>query len=109
MKKKSYQKPLMISEKFVPQEYVAACIPDVNWRPKPNATPFASNSHFWIDSNNNTLLDSDEKTKNNRVTCNSSGTLPKNETGFYIFEDDSETRLFAFRINGQSVVAYELD
>lgn len=24
MKKKSYQKPLMVSEEFVPQEYVAA-------------------------------------------------------------------------------------
>lgn len=49
MKKKSYQKPLMVSEEFVPQEYVAACSPDISWRPKPNATPYSSDSHFWID------------------------------------------------------------
>ena len=30
MKKKSYQKPLMVSEEFVPQEYVAACSPDIS-------------------------------------------------------------------------------
>lgn len=34
MKKKSYQKPLMVSEEFVPQEYVAACSPDISWQPK---------------------------------------------------------------------------
>ena len=33
MKKKSYQKPLMVSEEFVPQEYVAACSPDISWQP----------------------------------------------------------------------------
>ena len=47
--KKSYQKPLMVSEEFVPQEYVAACSPDISWQPKPNATPYSSDSHFWID------------------------------------------------------------
>lgn len=41
MKKKSYQKPLMVSEEFVPQEYVAACCPDISWQPKPNATPYS--------------------------------------------------------------------
>jgi len=56
MKKKSYQKPLMVSEEFVPQEYVAACSPDISWQPKPNATPYSSDSHFWIDKNNNGIL-----------------------------------------------------
>ena len=61
MKKKSYQKPLMVSEEFVPQEYVAACSPDISWQPKPNATPYSSDSHFWIDKNNNGILDTNEQ------------------------------------------------
>ena len=56
MKKKSYQKPLMVSEEFVPQEYVAACSPDISWQPKPNATPYSSDSHFWIDIHATTVV-----------------------------------------------------
>ena len=69
MKKKSYQKPLMVSEEFVPQEYVAACSPDISWQPKPNATPYSSDSHFWIDKNNNGILDTNEQINSNRYTC----------------------------------------
>ena len=76
MKKKSYQKPLMVSEEFVPQEYVAACSPDISWQPKPNATPYSSDSHFWIDKNNNGILDTNEQINSNRYTCDNSGALP---------------------------------
>lgn len=47
MKKKSYQKPLMVSEEFVPQEYVAACSPDISWQPKPNATHLIQVIHIF--------------------------------------------------------------
>ncbi len=79
MKKKSYQKPLMVSEEFVPQEYVAACSPDISWQPKPNATPYSSDSHFWIDKNNNGILDTNEQINSNRYTCDNSGALPNGE------------------------------
>ena len=86
MKKKSYQKPLMVSEEFVPQEYVAACSPDISWQPKPNATPYSSDSHFWIDKNNN-----------------------GGEKGQYVFEDTSKERLFAYKTKGNSIIVYKLD
>ena len=55
-----------LSEEFVPQEYVAACSPDISWQPKPNATPYSSDSHFWIDKNNNGILDTNEQINSNR-------------------------------------------
>ena len=85
MKKKSYQKPLMVSEEFVPQEYVAACSPDISWQPKPNATPYSSDSHFWIDKNNNGILDTNEQINSNRYTCDNSGALPNGAKGQYVF------------------------
>lgn len=86
MKKKSYQKPLMVSEEFVPQEYVAACSPDISWQPKPNATPYSSDSHFWIDKNNNGILDTNEQINSNRYTRDNSGALPNGEKGQYVLK-----------------------
>lgn len=109
MKKKSYQKPLMVSEEFVPQEYVAACSPDISWQPKPNATPYSSDSHFWIDKNNNGILDTNEQINSNRYTCDNSGALPNGEKGQYVFEYPSKERLFAYKTKGNSIIVYKLD
>lgn len=109
MKKKSYQKPLLVSEEFVAQQYVAACSPDISWQPKPNATPYSSGSHFWIDTNDNGILDTNERDKSNRYTCDQSGARPNGEKGRYVFEDPSGERLFAYRTKGQSIIVYKLD
>lgn len=109
MKKKVYQKPLLVSEEFVAQQYVAACSPDISWKPKPNATPYSSDSHFWIDTDNDGILDPKERVQSNRFTCDNSGALPNGEKGQYVFEDPSEERLFAYKTKGQSIIVYKLD
>lgn len=108
MKKKVYQKPLLVSEEFVAQQYVAACMPTSEWRPIEGATAIPNNMHLFRDSNNNKQLDPIEAKNNNKVTSNSSGTAP-DVIPFYAFEEHTHKMYLVYQINGNSVVGYELD
>lgn len=108
MKKKVYQKPLLVSEEFVAQQYVAACMPTVDWRPIEGAPTIPNHMHLYLDSNNNKLLEPDEEKDNNKVTANSSGTPPE-VIPHYAFEVDSHKMYLVYPTNGNSVVGYELN
>ena len=62
MGKKAYSKPLVLAEKFIPQNYIAACSPDqtyVTYQFWCNAG--SGNYKVWLDSNNNGTLDSQDR------------------------------------------------
>ncbi len=109
MKKKVYQKPLLVSEEFVAQQYVAACTPTSEWRPKGDAIAIANNMHLYKDLNNNKQLDQNEAKDNNKVTADSSGSAP-NVTPFYAFDVNPPHKMYlVYPTKANSVVGYELD
>ena len=108
MEKKNYVKPILNSEAFVPQTYVAACIPTKEWRPKGEATAIENNMHLYKDTNGNFILDENEKRDNNKVTADSSDSAPE-VVPFYAFDVDTLKKYLVYSTKANSVVGYELE
>ena len=109
MKKKVYEKPMLTTEEFVPNEYVAVCPPGEYI--KGQQGKIQPSWHGWIDSGPNKVSDKhyDKAYDNVQITSNNSGKEPEPGTpGIWIW-DQSGTQLYiAYQLqNDKQYVFYE--
>lgn len=110
MEKRKYEKPMLVSEAFLPNEYVAVCVDDGNFELAPGATPFAANTKFYLDTSRDGILQ--EAEKNSFVTTNNSQKPigDKNENYYgWVVDSNHQIRYRLFKIGNsdQQWVAYE--
>lgn len=51
MEKRKYEKPMLVSEAFIPNEYVAVCPDTGRYEPLPDKAPLDPNTKFYLDYN----------------------------------------------------------
>lgn len=109
MKKKVYEKPMLTTEEFLAQQYVAACAPAKYEEDFSKVYPIESSFHGVIDSGPDGVSDKhyDATYDNVPITSNSSEHHPAPETeGIWVWSAGG-TELYVLYNKGQNANQYE--